>query len=46
FQRSAPVRIGSIRDVDHVFTDLPLPSALAEACATWDTHVHVCPPGD
>ena len=44
FQRSAPVRIGSLRDVDHVFTDAPLPAALAAECTTWDTHVHLCPP--
>jgi DeoR family glycerol-3-phosphate regulon repressor len=46
FQRSAPVRIGSLRDVDHVFTDAPLPAALTADCAAWDTHVHLCPPRD
>jgi DeoR family glycerol-3-phosphate regulon repressor len=35
------VRIGSLRDVDRVFTDAPLPPALTEACATWNTQIHV-----
>ena len=43
FQRSAPVRIGSIRDVDHVFSDAPLPDPLTERCASWNTGIHVCP---
>lgn len=43
FQRSAPVRIGSLRDVDHVFTDAPLPEPLAARCAEWGTRVHVVP---
>ena len=43
FKRSAPARIGSLRDVDHVFTDAPLPPALAEQCASWRTEVHVAP---
>ncbi len=43
FQRSAPVRIGSIRDVDHVFSDAPLPDLLTERCASWNTEIHVCP---
>lgn len=41
FQRNAPVRIGSLRDVDQVFTDAPLPPRLADQCATWGTRVHV-----
>ncbi|NCQ23012.1 MAG: DeoR family transcriptional regulator [Rhodobacteraceae bacterium CG17_big_fil_post_rev_8_21_14_2_50_63_15] len=41
FQRNAPVRIGSLRDVDQMFTDAPLPAALAETCARWGTNVHV-----
>ncbi len=43
FKRNAPARIGSLRDVDHVFTDAPLPASLAANCATWATHVHICP---
>jgi DeoR family glycerol-3-phosphate regulon repressor len=41
FRRSAPVRIGSLRDVDQVFTDAPLPAPLMERCASWATRVHV-----
>lgn len=40
FQRSAPVRIGSLRDVDHFFTDGPLPGDLPVLCQGWDTAVH------
>lgn len=40
-KRSAPVRIGSLRDVDHIFTDAPLPGPLMESCAEWATKVHV-----
>lgn len=39
--RSAPVRITSLADVDAVFTDAPLPDALARKCAGWKTAVHV-----
>ncbi|MDR9394483.1 MAG: DeoR/GlpR family DNA-binding transcription regulator [Roseovarius sp.] len=39
FQRSAPVRIGSLRDVHRFFTDAPLPGPLADLCAGWGTHV-------
>lgn len=45
FQRSAPVRIGSLRDVDHMFTDAPLAAPLAEKCRSWATRVHVAEPG-
>ncbi len=44
FQRSAPVRIGSLRDVHQVFTDQPLPPRLAEQCIGWGTAVHVTGP--
>ncbi len=44
FQRSAPVRIGSVRDVDRIFTDAPLPRRLSERCAHWRTEVHVAAP--
>ncbi|MDZ7708834.1 MAG: DeoR/GlpR family DNA-binding transcription regulator [Roseovarius sp.] len=44
FKRNAPARIGSLRDVDHVFTDAPLPAALAENCASWGTQIHITPP--
>lgn len=41
FQRSAPVRIGSLRDIDRIFTDLPLPGVLAESCRSWGTDMVV-----
>jgi len=43
-QRSAPVRIGSVRDVDRIFTDIPLPSRLSKRCSDWNTEVHVAAP--
>lgn len=42
FERTAPVRIASLRDLDRFFTDAPLPSGLATACRGWATEVHVC----
>jgi DeoR family glycerol-3-phosphate regulon repressor len=41
FKRSAPVRIGSLRDIDHVFTDRPLSASLTENCAAWGTAITV-----
>lgn len=41
FERTAPVRIASMADLDAVFTDVPLSDALSEKCAQWDTAVHV-----
>lgn len=38
FERSAPVRIASLRDLDAVFTDR-MPEALIERCAEWNTAV-------
>lgn len=42
--RSAPARIASLREVDAVFIERPLPEALARRCAEWDTEVIVAPP--
>ena len=39
FYRSAPARIASLRDIDVLFTDRPLPAALAGRCDAWDTEV-------
>ncbi|MDA7424806.1 DeoR/GlpR family DNA-binding transcription regulator [Thalassococcus lentus] len=39
FARSAPARIGSLADVDTVFTDTALPPGLAQACDGWGTRV-------
>lgn len=44
FQRNAPVRIGSLRDVDRFFTDRPVSSALGERCHVWNTQVQVVGP--
>lgn len=41
FSRSAPARIGSLAEVDGFFTDRPVPSDLAQTCASWGTEVIV-----
>ncbi|MDP5308506.1 DeoR/GlpR family DNA-binding transcription regulator [Paracoccus spongiarum] len=38
-ERSAPVRIISMADLDTVFVDKPLPKALTRKCAEWKTRV-------
>ncbi|MCL7463497.1 DeoR/GlpR family DNA-binding transcription regulator [Phaeovulum sp. NW3] len=42
--RSAPVRLGSLADLDVLFTDRAPPEDLARACADWGTEVRICPP--
>ncbi|MCC1492106.1 DeoR/GlpR family DNA-binding transcription regulator [Cognatishimia sp. F0-27] len=37
--RSAPARIASLSEIDTLFTDTPLPPALARRCADWGTDV-------
>lgn len=39
FQRTAPVRIASLRDVSAIFTDKPLSPALTQNCNDWDTDI-------
>jgi DeoR family transcriptional regulator, glycerol-3-phosphate regulon repressor len=39
FTRAAPVRIGSLAEVDTFFTDAPVSAALAARCAEWGTGV-------
>jgi DeoR family glycerol-3-phosphate regulon repressor len=39
--RSAPARLASLGDLDAIFTDRPLPDALARRCTEWNTAVHV-----
>ncbi len=39
FQRSAPVRIGSLEEIDMVITDHPFRDALARKCKDWETRV-------
>lgn len=41
FARTAPVRIGSLADVDTFFTDAPPPERVAALCAEWDTAIEV-----
>ncbi len=40
-ERRAPVRVGSLSDVDLLITDAPLPAALSEACGGWGTEVRI-----
>ena len=39
FKRSAPARIGSLADVDTIYTDQPLPGDLPSMCAVWGVRV-------
>jgi DeoR family glycerol-3-phosphate regulon repressor len=39
--RSAPALLGSLSELDAVFTDQPLPAPLARSCVEWRTSVHV-----
>lgn len=41
--RPAPARIGSLSELDRVFTDRHLPEALTRRCAEWGTRIEVCP---
>ncbi|MEP5760673.1 MAG: DeoR/GlpR family DNA-binding transcription regulator [Litoreibacter sp.] len=41
FERHAPVMIGSMRQVDHIFTDVPILSPLKETLSDWQTAVTV-----
>ncbi len=43
FERTAPVRIASLRDVRRFFTDCAPPARVRELCQAWSTEVHVCP---
>lgn len=40
-ERSAPVRIISMAELDTVFTDRPLPASLTQKCQQWETRVVV-----
>jgi len=44
FQRNAPARIGSLSQIDCLFTDKPLVPALQSACDRWNTTVVVADP--
>lgn len=39
FERHAPVRIASLRDINRFFTDAPLPEGLATKCTEWNTAI-------
>ncbi|MDO9526120.1 MAG: DeoR/GlpR family DNA-binding transcription regulator [Gemmobacter sp.] len=39
--RSAPVRLASLAELDAVFTDQPLPPELLAKCVDWGTSVHI-----
>jgi len=39
FDRTAPVKIASLADMDRVYTDAALPASLAQDCAYWQTEV-------
>lgn len=41
FQRQAPVKIGSLSEVDTFVTDAPPPSRLSTLLADWPTEVHI-----
>lgn len=42
FQRSAPIRIASLREIDAFFTDRKLGGDLKSKCDAWATTVHIC----
>lgn len=37
--RKAPARIGSLSEIDAIYTDLPLPASLAGLCRDWNTEI-------
>ena len=41
FERTAPVRIASLSDIDAVFIDRRMPGDLSQRCAEWGTAVHI-----
>lgn len=41
FQRKAPARVGSLSQVDAVYTDAPLPAAAQSTCKRAETEVHI-----
>ncbi|MFP4238530.1 MAG: DeoR/GlpR family DNA-binding transcription regulator [Rhodosalinus sp.] len=45
FHRSAPARIGSLADLDAIYTDGPLPAGLSRRCAGWQTELRVVAAG-
>lgn len=45
-ERSAPVRLASLAEIDALFIDRPLPDDLAQRCANWQTAVHLANESD
>jgi DeoR family glycerol-3-phosphate regulon repressor len=41
FQRNAPIRIASLKDIAGIFTDKPLSEALTLKCKNWGTTIHI-----
>lgn len=41
FERTAPARIASLREVDMFFTDGPVPPRTVDHCLAWDTTIHL-----
>ena len=41
-QRSAPMRVASLRDIDALFTDHALPDALSRSAQDWGTDIRIC----
>lgn len=44
FERTAPVRIASLRSIGHFFTDRTVPSQLEALCGEWHTEIHLTAP--
>ncbi len=44
FRRRAPMRIGSLAQMDGFYTDADLPVAMANACRSWGTNVCIAGP--
>ncbi len=40
-ERSAPVRLASLSEIDVVFTDTAFPDALQKKCRDWDTEIRI-----
>jgi DeoR family glycerol-3-phosphate regulon repressor len=40
--RAAPARIGSLRQIDQVYTDQDFPTDLRHLCAEWGTQITLC----
>ncbi|KFE36212.1 DeoR/GlpR family DNA-binding transcription regulator [Thioclava atlantica] len=41
-ERTAPVRLASLSEIDRVFIDKPLPEELAKRCADWGCEITIC----